>query len=445
MITPRFSCSQTDQSLIIAVYCPSVRASDAEIHVDGSLFTLHINPYFLRLNFSHNVVDDEVSSAQYDPSSGYLTVTLTKEVKGQEFKDLDLLAKLLAPRPPVKRPTIEVLSSDSSGSLSSEQREILEGAQNDWQLPQVPDTSKIDLSPQNSYGFLNMYNDYFRHVMHTENEVNELGGDAETCRAEERRMRRVECEEKKFDGEHYMADYADDEVIQELLEWKHPYLADSKNVDFTDEENMAMLGLPRREYLASPQQTHDLYLTLVTLLFSYAYESRTTQRDPTPESAWTICSLTPAFAALDPPVLSSTGVKLPLVFSHDETRQTLLPSYRRSLAFPLYRSFALAEACRHDVSLLLSRGKRLVFRCLLEMKSILDHHEIYYVYSKIWVDDFCVWTQAYTSDAVLAVLADVVASTNIEKSNIGWNLKGLENATRASVREPDSDDEDTDK
>ena len=112
-----------------------------EIRVDDTLLTVHVNPYYLRLNFSHAILEDEDSSAHYDAGSGYLTVTLTKEVRGQEFHDLDLLAKLLAPRPSVSiRPTIEVLSTEDSSQLSddnlsyqnegmsTEQREILEGA-----------------------------------------------------------------------------------------------------------------------------------------------------------------------------------------------------------------------------------------------------------------------------------------------------------------------------
>ena len=56
--------------------------------------------------------EDESSSAIYDPSSGYLTVTLTKAVKGQTFADLDLLSKLLASRPqPRPTPSIEVLGA----------------------------------------------------------------------------------------------------------------------------------------------------------------------------------------------------------------------------------------------------------------------------------------------------------------------------------------------
>ena len=68
-----------------------------DIHVDGEHLTLHVNPYFLRLTFPHRLVENDESSAQYDPSSGYLTIVLTKEVPGQHFKDLDLLARLLAP------------------------------------------------------------------------------------------------------------------------------------------------------------------------------------------------------------------------------------------------------------------------------------------------------------------------------------------------------------
>ena len=145
--------------------------------------------------------------------------------------------------------------------------------------------------------------------------------------------------------------------------------------------------------IATETQTHDLYLTLITLLFAYFYDSRTSQHDPTPESAWTICNLIPAFSALDPPYSSHYAGGCH-TFSVDELKETLLPSYRRLLAFPLYRSFALAEKCQEDLAYTLKQGKRLIMRCLLEIKDILDHHDVYYIYSKIWVDDFCVWIQS---------------------------------------------------
>ncbi|EMD38592.1 hypothetical protein CERSUDRAFT_153557 [Gelatoporia subvermispora B] len=463
MITPRFSCSQTESAVLVTIYCPSVRASDVEIHVDGTLFTVHINPYYLRLNFSHNVVEDDNSSAAYDPGTGYLTVTLSKEVKGQEFKDLDLLAKLLAPRPTAQKitPVIEVLDSHDASvddedelvnqtqNLTLEQREILEAAANDWQLPQqVPEPlPTLHTSPEHRYGFLDMHTGYFRHVEHTENEINELGTDAETCPPEERRRRRLRHEEEKWDEEHYIADFVDDEYIQELLAWSHPHTTVAEPFEYTEEENLTMLRLPRKEYLSTPEQMHDLYLTLLTLLFSYAYEARTTQHDPTPESAWTLSVLTPAFSALDPaPYTKTDHTPSSPPFTATEVAETLAASYRRSLAFPLYRSFALAEACRADVAAILARGKRVVARCLLEMKHILDHHEVYYVYSKIWVDDYCVWTLAHASDDTLRELSRTVASAKVEKHLIGWDLEELEQAARqATERESDSDDESEDE
>lgn len=159
--------------------------------------------------------------------------------------------------------------------------------------------------------------------------------------------------------------------------------------------------------LPTKSQQRNLYLTLLTLLFAYAYDRRTTQHDPTPESAWTICSLVPAFSALDPPpYISSECVPLSIPtsgFTDRDLASALMPSYRRSLAFPLYRSFAMADACRNDIAAILAKGRRMVTRYLLEMKHVLDHHEVYYVYNKIWVDDFCVWIQASARCGVILI------------------------------------------
>ena len=91
------------------------------MHIEDTLFSLHINPYFLRLSLPGEVVEDDRSSAKYDPVSGYVTVTLTKKVPGENFKDLDVLAKLLAPPKrdeTPSRPVIEVLGSKDRDNKS---------------------------------------------------------------------------------------------------------------------------------------------------------------------------------------------------------------------------------------------------------------------------------------------------------------------------------------
>ncbi|THH08207.1 hypothetical protein EW145_g2873 [Phellinidium pouzarii] len=465
MITPSFSCTQTAAAVIVRIYVPAVRASDVELHVDGSLFSVHISPYFLRLVFPGAVVEDDASSAAYDPSSGYLTVTLTKATPREYFKDLDVLAKLLAPPEhdePKPQPIIEVIDSESmypephgeedylaetTENLSLDQREVLQAAQNDWQLPQqMPELSPpVSISNERRYGFLNAYTGYFSHVSLTENEVNELGPDVEKLSHQERRLKRLSHEDAKWDEDYYMADYMDDEYIQEIIAYTPtPELAFSPELRepliFTEEENAEMLRLPRKEckYLTTLLQKHDLYLTLLTILFSHVYDARTTQNDPTPESAWTICSLTPAFSALDPPPYSA-ATSIPLDFTPPELQNALKPSFRRALAFPLYRSFALAETCLQDVSTILCNGRRPVLRALLSTKRILDHHEVYYIYSKIWVDDLCRWVASDASDETLRKLGRTLSSTHIDKREVGWDLLELEAA--AQQRIPDSDDE----
>lgn len=96
--------------------------------------------------------------------------------------------------------------------------------------------------------------------------------------------------------------------------------------------------------------------------------------------------LTPCFAALD--------------VSPSSPQAALRASYRRVLAFPLYRSWALAEACRRDVADIFAGGRRVVLRALLLAKGIMDKSDVYYVYSKIWLDDYSVWIQSAARYAI---------------------------------------------
>jgi len=132
--------------------------------------------------------------------------------------------------------------------------------------------------------------------------------------------------------------------------------------------------------LPSTNSLRSLYLTLCSILFAFVYDLRFTQHEPTPESAWTICIMVPEFSALDTSATTSI-------------RHVVRASYRRALAFPLYRSWALCERCRFDVANILAGGRRAVLKCLLHVNHILTHHDIYYIYSKIWVEDFCIWIQ----------------------------------------------------
>jgi protein SHQ1 len=127
--TPKFHVTQDAAWLFVHVHVPFVRVSEMEFYVDGVDFTFFCKPFLLKLHFPHEVVDDELAKAVYDPNkacyttcsqwqfilqrfltvsfgclqeNGTIVVHLPKKEPGQDFPDLDMLTKLLQPqRPPV--------------------------------------------------------------------------------------------------------------------------------------------------------------------------------------------------------------------------------------------------------------------------------------------------------------------------------------------------------
>ncbi|KAI9253810.1 SHQ1 protein-domain-containing protein [Phascolomyces articulosus] len=457
MITPTFSVDQDENAVIITINTPYVRAQDVDLHVQGNEFRFFLKPYFLRLYFPGNIIEDDDSNAKYDLSSGKFHVRITKETKGEHFADLDLLSKLLARRgeepsesKKQKKPLIEVIGGDDH--VQDEERkseDIQEAIDYNWELPQELPTTELLTSA--SYGFNNQYRGYFTHVQETMNEINDIS-DPEKSTAESRRRERYEAEGSKFDEDYYAMDFVNDEEIQHVMQFKTIWhkelrrvqknakeqqskvapliqevdasesvdgLLDMKSlkitdsaeslIKFTEKEQAMMRDLPKKEFLLSNEKV--TYLGLVDLLFAYSYNHRIFEGEDSVESVWCVGKISPTIACLE---------------QFTTLKEVLIACYRRSLAYPLYRNFALCEKLLQDVYILMRLGKRAILKVLLNMKDLFDHHDVYYVYSKIWLDDYCVWIQ-HSSDHVLRTLAHELHHFSITKNEIEWELEEIEN------------------
>ena len=60
--------SQDATWVFVHVRVPYVRVSEMEFYVDGMDFTFYCKPYGLKLQFPHEVVDNELTKAVYDPN-----------------------------------------------------------------------------------------------------------------------------------------------------------------------------------------------------------------------------------------------------------------------------------------------------------------------------------------------------------------------------------------
>ncbi|KAG4303001.1 hypothetical protein PCK1_000667 [Pneumocystis canis] len=453
MITPSFSVQQDENYVFIQIHAVFIRTQNIEIYVNEDLFIFSASPYYLRLHFPGNIVEDKFSEISYDISLETVKIKLSKETPGALFHDLDLISTLLTRSKTIYKkktdtPLIEVLNErntenssqknsqkDEEGipehdSLNSVQFETLnnnikhsfkEGLSFDWEIPQEiheeASLSKSNLQLQASYGFNAQYSNYIKSPAHSENDINEIN-DPQRSTAASRVEERISKEDLKFDGEHYIADYIEDNEIQECIKWESEehkifhnlqenatYSEEQediflKTITLTKEEQLEILKLPH--IIDNPKST---YLCILSFLFSYAYDARTTQGEPTSESPWTIGKLSPVLSCLD--------------MSFSTVRQIVIACTRRALAYPLYRHWELTRKCWEDVYCSLRLGKRWILKIFLQIRKLFERGDTYYLYNKLFLDDYSVWIQT-------ASLADELHHLEIKKNEINWELEQLE-------------------
>ncbi|CAK7906017.1 protein Shq1p [[Candida] anglica] len=422
MITPFFTISQDDEFIFIDVKISHVRfsAQNIEMVVENELFIFSLAPYYLRVRLPFPCVDDERSHAEFDSKSECVKVKIPKENRGQFFPDLDLTSKLLArvnepsttevKQNGTTKPLIQELdiNNDISTGEAGPTENTIEatGEQFNWEISQTAATQDSSepsqLTPDNNYGFNNVHSGIIGVSISNGNDINELG-DPETTSSSDRIMERLIKENIKFDPEYYAADYImqkypspdDDKLFSRLLEWKSPttkkvmkWYKENKTgimtVDFSTKEQEQMLDLPRKSYILEEQQKQELLTLLVSLLFAYHFDLRETEGDHNIESAWTIGRLTPQISFLDAAIVQGA-------VEQNVLKATVITSVRRALSYPLHRNYALCAKVWEDVYYSLRGGKRLIIKCLLDLREMFRFHDVYYVYCKIWLDDLCAW------------------------------------------------------
>ncbi|KAJ2014395.1 hypothetical protein GGI03_000611 [Coemansia sp. RSA 2337] len=483
MITPRFTVRQDDANVYITIFAAHVRAQTLEFDVDEYQFKFHASPYYLRLTFPGKVVEDESSTASLDASTGQILVTLAKQTPGEAFENLDLLSSLLA----TKRqrdlgltdsttadrktgPLIEDIAGGSAAApcTSEEQLAILQDEEFDWELSQTLATDDDDASlllTSVAYGFNNQYTGLLAHAHDTGNDINAVP-DPERMTPDQRRVSRIATEDAKFDESYYIDNYINDEDILPLIHYKTRFfrilrrlqkakataaipdlsatqtdghsrveqLADDLELlqpndttdswaEFTEKENATMLDLPRKAHLVSDRQ--PIYLGLVDILFAYSLDHRINQGDSTVESLWTIGAVSSTLSNLE---------------QCSALRPTIVACFRRALAYPLYRNWELCEKVLEDVYVLFKLGLRAILKAMLEIKLMFDHHDIYYVYSKLYLDDYCVWLQTSATDKAIKSLAHELHHFELEKEEIGWNLEAFEDLALQTSESEDDDE-----
>ncbi|ORZ36359.1 SHQ1 protein-domain-containing protein [Catenaria anguillulae PL171] len=486
MLTPLFSVTQTADHLVLRIKCPHVRATHLETRIDGPNFRFHCKPYFLSLAFSHDLAPDDADEAEgsagaptgaaprhhanYDIASGFFELTLAKLEPGTHFQDLDILPSLLSgpKQQPVATgasgPVIEELSAEN-GDKSNE--EGSNGGDDDgeddfdWSWPQtLPslDTSEdpsdpmvASDAPMSRYGFASHFSKFF--VAH-QDDVHELLDipDPDSTTVTERRLAREIAEDTKFDEDHYIGVVIDDaETITELIRYE-PWWAtlapsnatidsslaklsiDASPLELTDDEQSRLVRIAqsaaKRPILTSSSDRPTLLLATLDLVATYAFMHRHDMGDPSVEHAWASSRVSATLSCLE---------------QFTSPMHVARSLFRRSLAYPLYRSRPLIrKTLAQDVpKIIQAGGRRAVLRALLELHKSFEASEPHWIWNTLWVEPLVHWvtktggwTSAKWEKAWAGVFEDWDAVVEKVEDDIAteWKLEAWEEMASEILR-----------
>ncbi|KAK5576155.1 hypothetical protein RB653_007296 [Dictyostelium firmibasis] len=545
MIIPKFSVDQNDEFIIVVAITPYIKASEADFYLLENQFKFYCKPYFLRLTFSHNIVEDGKEKASFNVNTQEFTFYLPKEIKGQKFNDLDLITKLLEKKP-TNTSKIQVLNDESNQNDEDEDGDDYEDEE--WEFEQVvePEPSLDELKNKIKYGFNDGYSDFFQGLQQDIGDIIDIPI-IDSITKQERTKVRTEFEDLKFDPERYMENHFFNDDIKELLHYKCYWedliekkiklkkeknqqsieqdpkekinekveeekvkeekvkeekfieekleegkliekeeikqidpsnledydegndevinettiesneisdellekinstlskkisivndesenkniliekeeeveeqsntTTSSKNkyskklITFSDEEKDIMKNLPNKEYMISNEKS--LLLGLIDIIYSYAYNERVNMGYDNIESAWNICKLSGTLSCLD---------------SFYNLSSVIECCFKRSLTFPLYRSWLLSERVFRDTKQIFQLGKRCLLKCLLDIKKKLESSEFKYYLNRLYIDDYCIWLQ-HASKKKLKSLRNKLSEYDMKKSMLSWPLDEYE-------------------
>ena len=274
-------------------------------------------------------------SCVYDVDAGMFTIQIPKVTEGEVFEGLDLLTSLLAKRKVAPTasaavgPLIEVMGADGgpaaeSAALADADASLLgrdpeaDAEELEWEIDQeVPGASELSLDGATMYGFDEKYTGVLGRLANEIPGIVDLENPEQTAAAD-RYACRIEAEDKRWDVNHYAADYAEPEQCQHFIDFEPAWRGWAQPdgmVPFTEAEQEAMRRLPRKEYMVSDKKTE--LLGLIDIVYAWCYDHRTTTGDSTVESAWTIATL------------SST---LSFLARHRTVRECAVGCFRRALS-----------------------------------------------------------------------------------------------------------------
>ncbi|EGT48652.1 hypothetical protein CAEBREN_14074 [Caenorhabditis brenneri] len=424
MLTPVFWITQDDDSLLVRIRAPHGNLAELDYDHGEYMFVFTCSPYFLRLHFKQMVEEygNGNGKVEWKSDEGEFHIKIPKMHKKEHFSNLDLISELLTPSTnrsePHGRQLVEEM--DSEGEENEE-----EDVENEFLIEQeVPaqETSESGSQIKNfGYGF------GWTKIGVIERLRGEIGKlvdmqNPEDVEIQKRAEKLKELDWENFDEGRYLADTLEPE--EELL--AVIFSKFSSKLEITDDDRVKLKDLRKSKTPKIWATDVEIATSLVDLLFSYCYDQRVNDWEATCESGWTCSKLSPTMSYF---------------LKFDSVKECLLSSIRRSLTYPLYRSFDLSQSVIKDVCHVITVGRTALLHILCDIHRIfIDSGEFRYILNDLFITDYIFWIQSVPDDVLKKIGTDL-NEISIEKIDIGWDLDVLETDARMQQATLDSDDD----
>lgn len=407
MLTPKFSLTQNEQFVIATLHVPHVKISESEMFIEGTEFKFYLKPYYLRLNFSNEIIEDGSEHAQYDIEKGDIIVHIPKKNSGENFTDLTMINKLLAPKQKLCNPKIEVVGSCNDTPVESTQL-LPEDFSWEWNQEYPAENSCLD---HVVYGFCNKYKNYYGSFVNEFPELLDLPMPDQTPLSNRKALLELNLMES-FDMEHYLSDYMDmNEFVGDVIHYQPRYVSNPAQFSCVEDEQQLLCQLPHFQVHIEKSELRRTLVGLVDILFAFVFDHLTNCGEISVESPWNICKI---------------SSQLSWLYTPSSLKECLLLNFSRALTFPLYRHFDFCSRVFEDLKFIVSKGKPLILKCLLGVYDVLRKHEFYYLHNNVFLKDYCLWIQT-VDDRYLKKLNDALNNLPaITKSDLPYPLEEFE-------------------
>ncbi|CAK5091127.1 unnamed protein product [Meloidogyne enterolobii] len=359
MLTPSFQLEQNDIFLFVKIKAPYCKIVDAEVIYGDREFVFNASPYFLRLFLTGDVVDDETGTVEYNSENGEFTICIPKKSKGEFFPRLEMLSELIKPQQqtlPTAKSPIEIINSRKNKinevegySQSSEEEEGEDSLINDESLFAkqtlcCPETTNLTENSQFGYGFGWVRTDVLGKFKEEIVDLIDLD-DPENVLIEERSQKLKQFDEKHFSEQYYLADLFSQEQYQlDAME----FCFDKNCVKLTEEDFTDLKDLRIRKLENFSKEINEkIALSLVDIIFGFAYDFRTTLGEHSVESGWTISKLSPS---------------LTFLVQWSNIQEAISSTIRHSLVLPMIRNWELSLKVMQDVRTIIENGNNCFYR-----------------------------------------------------------------------------------